>query len=194
MKILLHACCAACTIGPWEDLTGRGHGVTAYFFNPNVHPFIEFRRRLKSMKVLQERLPVEVIYEEEYGLGQFLRSVRWRGEERTERCADCYRLRLERAAREAAGRGMDALTTTLLGSTQQDVALIERVGRECAAREGVEFLGADWRPLAEEAHERARRIGLYLQSYCGCVFSEWERFRDTSLHVYRGGGPAAPSR
>jgi hypothetical protein len=190
MKVLLHVCCAACAIGPYEDLTARGHDVTGFFYNPNIHPFIEFRRRIKALKVLQERIPIKVDYVEDYGLTEYLNMVRWPG---SERCADCYRLRLERTARHAAEHGFEAMTTTLLGSTHQNHDLIVGIGRECAAHRGVEFLYADWRSIAEEGHGRAQEMKLYLQTYCGCVFSEWERFRDTSLHVYRGQGPAASS-
>jgi predicted adenine nucleotide alpha hydrolase (AANH) superfamily ATPase len=85
---------------------------------------------------------------------------------------------------------MDAMTTTLLGSTHQAVGLIARIGRECAREAGVEFLEADWRPLAAEGHARARAMRLYLQQYCGCVFSECERYGETTKHIYRGPGPA----
>jgi len=190
MKVLLHICCAPCAIGPYEDLIGQGHEVTGYFYNPNIHPFIEFRRRLKALKVLQERIQLTVIYEEDYGLGEFLASVRWAGPERAQRCADCYRLRLARTAAHAVANGFETFSTTLLASTQQDHELIKGIGRECALAHGVEFLAADWRRLSEEGHRRAKQMGLYLQSYCGCVFSEWERYRGTTEHVYRGSGPA----
>lgn len=171
---------------PFEELREEGHEVTGLFYNPNVHPLIEFRRRLKAQRVLQERLPIAVIYVEEYGLREFLEAVDWRG---GGRCEDCYRLRLSRTARKAADRGMDAMTTTLLSSRHQDHQLIRRVGEECAEQAGVEFLYRNWRPLAEESHRRAQKMNLYLQSYCGCIFSECERYRETSRHLYRGPGP-----
>jgi hypothetical protein len=188
MKVLLHICCAPCCLAAFRDLAERGHSATGYFYNPNIHPLIEFRRRLKALKVLQERLPVPVICEEQYGLKEYLSRVCWSGEAR-ERCADCYRLRLERTAHEAAHRGFGAFTTTLLGSTHQDHDLVRQVGEEACARHGVGFCYADWRPAAGQAHEQARGMGLYMQNYCGCVFSEWERFRDTGQHLYRGCGP-----
>jgi hypothetical protein len=187
MKILIHSCCAACLIGPWEQLTQQGYDVTALFYNPNIHPFIEFRRRLKAVKVLQERVPVPVIYVEDYGLADFMDTVV--DYHAPDRCAHCYRMRLGRTAQEARERGFDAMTTTLLGSTHQDHELIRRIGRECAEQAGVEFYAEDWRELAEHGHERAREMRLYLQQYCGCVFSEHERFRDTTTHIYKGPGP-----
>ena len=185
MRILLHVCCSTCAIGPFRDLSEGGHSVTAYFYNPNIHPLVEFRRRLKSLKVLQERVPFPVLYEEEYGLLEFLERVDWRG---AGRCADCYRLRLGRTAAEARRGGCEAFTTTLLGSTHQDHEVIRHVGEACAGAEGVQFLYRDWRPLAEDNRWRASELRLYLQQYCGCVFSEHERFRNTTRHLYRSGG------
>jgi len=184
MKILLHICCAPCLIGPYERLAEEGHEVTALFFNPNIHPLIEFRRRLKAVKVLQERMPVPVIFDESYGLVQFLHEVDW---DSPRRCRDCYRLRLNRTARQAVEGGFDAFSTTLLASRQQDHDLVRSVGTDCARKTGSRFLAEDWRPLADQGHDRARDMRLYLQGYCGCVFSEWERFRDTTRHLYRGG-------
>ncbi len=189
MRILLHICCAPCAIGPYGNLVDLGHEVTGHFYNPNIHPLIEFRRRKKALKVLQERLPIGVLYEEDYGLEEYLTSVRWSGVERSERCADCYRLRLERTAREAARRGFDGFSTTLLASNHQYHDLVRSIGEGCGDRTGVPFLYSDWRPLADESHRRAGEMRLYLQNYCGCIFSEWERFKDTARHVYRGSGP-----
>jgi hypothetical protein len=186
MKILLHCCCAACTLGPLRELEQEGYEVTGYFYNPNIHPLIEFRRRLKAQKVLQEHLTLEMVYEQEYGLREYLQKVDWRSEER---CPGCCRLRLSRVAREARERGIGAFSTTLLASEHQDHESVRRIGDECARAEGVEFVYRDWRRLARENHERAAQLRLYLQQYCGCVFSEYERFRDTTKHLYRGDRP-----
>jgi len=137
------------------------------------------------MKVLAARLDLDVICEETYGLRDWLERVDWRAEP-PERCETCYRLRLGRAAEVAAERGFGAVSTTLLISRQQDHDLVRRVGRECAERCGLPFLDRDWRPLADESHDEAQRMRLYLQQYCGCIFSEDERYRDTGKHLYRG--------
>ena len=188
MRILLHICCSVCTTGPLEELTNEGHEVTGYFYNPNIHPLIEFRRRLKSVKVLQERIPLEVIYEETYGLTYFLEETDWPSKRR---CRDCYRLRLEQTAKMAAREDADAMTTTLLTSGHQDHELVAEIGRECAREKNIDFLYRDWRDMAGPNHERSEGLGLYLQQYCGCVFSEYDRFKDTGLHLYKGSGPAA---
>jgi len=190
MPILLHVCCAECLLGPLDDLQ-RG-GLLGLFYNPNIHPLIEFRRRLKAVKVLAEQRGVEVLCDETYGLWDFLGSVDWRrrdDEGRRTRCRACYRLRLQRTAEVAAERGLEAFSTTLLVSRHQMHDAVRQVGEEVARDTGVAFAYHDWRHLAERGHDEARRRSLYRQQYCGCVFSEYERYRDTGLHVYRPGRP-----
>ncbi len=185
MRILLHTCCAICFIGPHEKLTDEGHAVTGYFYNPNIHPMIEFRRRLKAVKVLRDRLKVDIICEEDYGLRSFLRTADW---EQDHRCVDCYRMRLAHTARIAREKGFDAFTTTLFTSTHQDHSLITEVGCEAAQKHGIEFLQRDWRDLHDYNQSEAKRMNLYRQQYCGCIFSEKERYQNTKRHLYKGDG------
>jgi hypothetical protein len=95
-------------------------------------------------------------------------------------------LRLTRAAGKAREEACDAFSSTLCASTHQDHALIRAVGEESGRAAGVQFLYRDWRSLAEESHKRASHYNLYLQQYCGCIFSECERFKDTTKHLYGG--------
>jgi len=193
MRLLAHVCCAWCWLAcapEWDRLVGPQGQWEAFFFNPNIHPLLEFRRRLKSVQVLAEARRWPLRAETGYGLRQFLREVDWQG---TERCAGCYRLRLRATARAAREGGFDHLTTTLLASTHQDHDLIRRVGEEAAREVGLTFVAEDWRAAGRRVHQEARprTPQLYRQQYCGCIFSEFERYRDTHLHLYRGpGGPA----
>ncbi len=168
---------------PLKKLQKGGHEVTGLFFNPNIHPLIEFRRRLKSLKVLQERLNTPFVYLEDYGLADFLREVDWGNEQR---CKDCYRMRLSLTARKAAERHFDAFSTTLTASTHQDIKCLKAVGEDCANKYNTTFLFHDWRQFAKDNREKAGKMNLYLQQYCGCVFSEYERFKDTGKHIYKG--------
>ena len=95
VKILLHICCAPCTIYPLRILREGGAEVCGLFYNPNIHPYLEYRKRLETLDVYagQEELPV--IREEAYPLEEFLRQVAFREEER---CRYCYHLRLTQAA------------------------------------------------------------------------------------------------
>jgi predicted adenine nucleotide alpha hydrolase (AANH) superfamily ATPase len=181
MALLVHVCCAECLLGPLDGL--RRQGMAALFYNPNVHPLIEFRRRLKAFRLLVEREGIESVCDEQYGLGTFLDSVDHRA---ANRCEQCYRLRLLRTAELARERGDEGFTTTLLVSRHQQHDTVCRVGDEVARVVGVRFARFDWRDLAAAAHDEAKRRNLYRQQYCGCVFSEYERYKDTGLHLYRG--------
>lgn len=180
----LHVCCAPCLItASAAMLAGAGLGpAKLFFYNPNIHPLLEFRRRTKALLVYLERHPAQAVIEDEYGLRTFLTTV---GQApRPERCRLCYLLRLERTARFARAEGLPAFTTTLLASREQDRAAVADAGRQAGRKFGVTFLDEDLRSVVPA--EAAFR-GIYRQQYCGCVFSEEERWRDGTKHLYRGG-------
>ena len=147
----------------------------------------EFRKRIKAVRVFMETDPVPVEIDETYGLDDFVRQAY--DPVRAARCEKCYTMRLLRTAERARGR-FDAFSTTLLVSKHQDHERVRAVGERVAEETGVRFLYRDWRALAEEGHAEAKRRSLYRQAYCGCCWSEWERYRDTTRELYRGpGGP-----
>ncbi|MFP4056886.1 MAG: epoxyqueuosine reductase QueH [Candidatus Brocadiia bacterium] len=187
--LLVHACCAPCLCALLGELRARERDVTAFFHNPNIHPFIDFRRRLKACQVLAERERLPLIADTAYGLEAFLDAV-GESRQRPARCRICYTLRLEATAACAARRGFPAFTSTLLASPQQDRSTVCAVGHAAARRHGVVFEDADWRALHEKGLETARRLQLYRQQYCGCIFSEHERYRHTTRHLYRPQGKA----
>lgn len=185
MTVLLHLCCGPCLLGIAQWLEEKGQQFCGYFYNPNIHPLIEFRRRLKAVKMLKVEWGYPIKIEEDYGLRPFLRRV---VSAEDERCRRCYRMRLEQTARVAREENFDAFSTTLLGSPDQDHELVREVGDRLACEFGVEFFYRDWRSLYSVSHDEARRKRLYLQNYCGCIYSEYERFKDTTRHLYRPGG------
>ncbi len=182
--VLVHACCGECTAAILEPLRRLGP-FTLYFYNPNIQPLLEFRRRAKSVQVLADAEHLDLLVDLGYDAKRFLKRVPW---DRPARCEACYRLRLGETARMAAERGFRALTTTLLVSVHQDHKTVCRIGREEAEAHGLAFHDEDWRPLAERGPREARRRNLYRQQYCGCLFSEQERFGPTRRHLYRGEG------
>lgn len=187
MDVFLHICCAPCTIAPLKALRGEGHAVSGFFHNPNIHPFLEFRKRIKAVRVFMESDPIPVEIDETYGLDEFIRRAY--DPVQATRCEKCYFMRLLRAAERARGR-FDAFSTTLLVSKDQDHERVRAVGERVAEETGVPFLYRDWRALRDEGHAEAKRRSLYRQAYCGCCWSEWERYKDTTKELYRGpGGP-----
>lgn len=173
MKLLLHICCANCGIFPFERMRANGIEVVGYFFNPNIHPYQEYQKRLEALKQYSERAGLEVLYRDEYLLEEFLRNVSSQPERR---CAYCYSLRLEATAREAKERGFDQFSTTLLQSSHQDHQLIKETGDRIARTVGLPFYYEDFRPGWRRGVEVSKEMGLYRQQYCGCIYSEKERF------------------
>jgi predicted adenine nucleotide alpha hydrolase (AANH) superfamily ATPase len=173
MKILLHICCANCAISPVEKIRKEGNEVVGYFFNPNIHPYQEYQKRLDALRQYSDRIGFEVIYRDEYLLEEFLRNVSHRVRER---CQYCYSLRLEAVAIEAKNKAFDAFSTTLLESSHQNHALIKETGERIAQEIGVPFYYKDFRQGWKRGVEVSRAIGLYRQQYCGCIYSEKERF------------------
>ena len=179
MKRLLHVCCANCLSDTAGALTSDGAEVVLLFANPNIHPLVEFRRRRKSVRLLAGRLEL-ALEEEPYGLDEFLDAIGPARRREDGRCRICYAMRLDRAARRARELGAEAFTTTLLVSRQQDREAIVEAGERAALEQGVRFESPDLRELHGKDAARPRDLKLYKQGYCGCVFSEEERFRETT--------------
>ena len=178
MKLLMHICCGPCATYPAKTLLDAGHEVDGFFYNPNIHPMAEFRLRLDSARETTKRLGMPFEAVEQYDVEQFFRAVAFR---ESERCAACYHLRLDAAARSAAERGFDAFTASLLVSPYQKHELIRDIGQSVGIEHGVEFYYEDFRPGWQKAREMSRDMELYRQKYCGCIFSERERLVKVEL-------------
>lgn len=173
MKILLHTCCAPCAVYPYEALTAAGFRVVGFFFNHNIHPYQEYLRRLETAKSYASLVGMELVIRDEYRLEEFLAAV---ASDPGERCRYCYASRIERSARAAAELGFDAFSTTLLYSRHQRHELIREAGERAAGRFGVRFHYEDFRTGWKHGINVSREIGLYRQQYCGCIYSEKERY------------------
>ena len=180
MKLLLHACCAPCSIQCVEALAEEGIQPALLWYNPNIHPYTEYRARMDSLRLFAGEKKLPLIVEDEYGLRAFIKGVSSieenSGQASEGRCAFCYRLRLEKAARMAADSGYDAFSTTLLISPYQKHELLRQIGEELAASYHIEFLYRDFRPRFRKGRSQAREAGFYMQKYCGCIYSEEERY------------------
>jgi len=179
MKLLLHCCCAPCSLSCVSSLRAQGIESELLWFNPNIHPYAEYNARINCLRefAANEKLKLRLI--NEYGLRLFLKEVYQEidgiGRD-SRRCEKCYSLRLEKTASIAAAEGFTAFTTSLLISPYQDHDALKRIGEEAAAKYGVDFHYIDFRPLYREGQTAAREMGLYMQKYCGCIFSEEEHY------------------
>ena len=189
MKLLLHSCCAPCSNACVEWLRDEIlHGAfnappdfSLFWYNPNIHPLTEYNARMESLVSFADGAGLELLTQNEYGLRDFLKAVNNSGNPEPiwdvpARCALCYRIRLEKTARLALEKGFSAFSTTLLASPYQKHDLIRQTGEECARETGVDFFYWDFRPRFHEGQKKARESGSYMQKYCGCIFSEEERY------------------
>ena len=173
MKILLHACCAPCLVHPLDDLRSEGHDVTAIFFNPNIHPYAEYLRRLDAFNVFTHDNQVKVLNADSpAGMEEWLREIVFR---ESQRCRICFDFRMDLIARIAESKGFDAFSTTLLYSRFQKHDLLKQTCEHAAEKYGVQFVYKDWRTGWNDGVKKYRKLGLYRQKYCGCLYSEKER-------------------
>jgi predicted adenine nucleotide alpha hydrolase (AANH) superfamily ATPase len=179
-RILLHICCAPCGTYTINRLRDLEFDVAGFWYNPNIHPWEEHERRRESLVDYAERIDLPMIWHPDYEMPAFLRKVSG-NEQFRRRCAHCYEMRLAETARVARDDGYEAFTTTLLISPYQDQEMIRRVGERLGERAGVEFYFENFRRGWSERSQLAKEFDLYRQSYCGCIFSEWERYNGAEI-------------
>jgi len=176
MKLLLHICCGPCALYPIKKLLGgKFDKITGFFYNPNIHPPSEYKRRKDALSEAASKIGFEVIIPD-YKMEEYFRPVLSK-EDSPERCLLCWELRLSETANFAKGNGFDAFTTTLLISPYQDHEKVKKIGEELSIKRGVQFYYQDFRPGFKDSQEQAKKENLYRQKYCGCVFSELDRVK-----------------
>jgi len=174
MKLLMHTCCAPCSVYCISELRKEGIEPTLYWYNPNIHPFKEYEARRDCLKEYSKRVNVEAIFDDEYGLDEFCKNV---SNNIDGRCVNyCYPIRLRKTFEYAKEHGYTHVTTTLLYSIYQKHDYIKKIMEQYSKEYGVEFLYRDFRYGFWEGHDRAKEEGLYMQKYCGCIFSEEDRY------------------
>lgn len=174
MKLLMHTCCAPCSVYCIESLRNEGIEPVLYWYNPNIHPYMEYKTRRETLKEYAKSININVIFEEEYGLKDFCKNVI---NNLDNRCSDyCYKIRLEQTVRYAKENGYDSFTSTLFVSPYQRHDEIKKICEELSQKYEIEFIYRDFREGFRKGQEKAKEHGLYMQKYCGCVFSEEERY------------------
>ena len=176
MNLLLHMCCGPCSCYPVKKLRADGIEPTGYFFNPNIHPYKEWDMRLKTAGEFAQKVDMRIITDENYMLRDFLKKALPAEETENGRCRMCYTWRLEQTARFAAENGFDAFSSTLFYSIYQQHELMKETARHFSELYGIRFYYEDFRPGWQEGIDISLELGLYRQPYCGCIFSEEERY------------------
>ncbi|MDD5595025.1 MAG: epoxyqueuosine reductase QueH [Candidatus Omnitrophica bacterium] len=169
MKILLHTCCAPCIIYPLKRLKEKGASIVGFFYNPNIYPQEEYLKRKAALESFNQDAGIEIIYPE-YKPEEYTEVTK--NKDGKERCLSCWTLRLKKTAKEAKEKQFEYFSTTLLVSPHQDHEALKTIGKNISDEEKIEFYYEDFRLGYREAHEEAKRRGIYCQKYCGCVHSE----------------------
>ena len=184
-KLLLHSCCAPCSSAVLEYLSPH-FDITLFYFNPNITPEEEYRKRVAELHRLVSEAPYPNpvrIVEGRYDSGEFFETARGLENlpEGGERCAKCYRLRLLETAKTAAAGGYEYFTTTLSVSPYKNAQKLNAIGAELAEQYGVKYLLSDFKKKDgyRRSIELSAQYGLYRQNYCGCIFSKRSREEKT---------------
>ncbi len=173
MKLLLHTCCAPCSIYPLKILRQMDMDVMGFFYRHNIHPFQECQKRENTLRKYARSIDLKVIYQSDYKLEEFLQSVAFREKDR---CRYCYHDRLKAAALVAKKGKFDGFTTTLLYSKFQNHDQIRETGEAVAKKYGLTFFYHDFREGWKQGIETSKQLDMYRQQYCGCIYSEKDRY------------------
>ncbi len=179
-RLLLHSCCAPCSSHCLSELSPQ-IGVTVLYYNPNLDCAGEYEKRKREQLRFLRETGLADFLDCDYAPEDYLAAVRGLEEEKEggARCAVCFRLRLDRTAREAKARGFDYFATTLTVSPLKNAKLINTIGFAVAEEVGVRYLPSDFKKRGGYLHsvKLSEEYGLYRQDYCGCAFSKAERER-----------------
>jgi predicted adenine nucleotide alpha hydrolase (AANH) superfamily ATPase len=144
-----------------------------FFYRHNIHPYTECLKRQETLEGYAQSASLKMIYQDGYDLERFLRKAAFR---EVDRCRICYHDRLYATARIAKKGRFDYFSSTLLYSTFQNHQLIQTIGHAVAKSVGVPFYYYDFREGWKRGVEISKDLGLYRQNYCGCIYSEKERY------------------
>ncbi len=176
-KILIHACCAPDALGSFDSFSVDFSPVF-FFFNPNIHPEEEYKKRFNEMERVGELLGLEVI-KGDYLPERWFYNVRAFKKEREGglRCNICIAVRLFETGLKAKKLGINYFSTTLTISPKKNVEVVNRIGRMIGNRLGIKFIEKILRKKGgfEKSVSLSRKYNLYRQNYCGCVYSLEER-------------------
>lgn len=169
-KLLLHTCCGPCLLGVLSDETVNEFEITSLYYNPNIYPEEEYTRRLDNLKEVSQEQSLDLI-ELEYAPKDHAEAIKGLEEDFPRRCLECYRLRLDRTAKEAINNNYDYFSTTLLVSPYQQHEKLKEIGEEIGEKYNIKFYYKDFRPFFRKGQEKAIELEIYRQKYCGCKWS-----------------------
>lgn len=180
-KCLMHTCCAPCSVYCIEKMENENIPFDMLWFNPNIQPVTEYRKRRDCLIEYAKMNNKKLLIEDEYDIYSFVKEAVLDIENRCKKV--CYDLRLGFAAKKAKELGYNSYTTTLLVSPYQDTEALIEVGKAYGEKYGIEFLPMNFKEGFKYGQNKARELGLYMQKYCGCIFSEAERYKKNTWKI-----------
>ena len=181
--LALHSCCAPCSSAVLEQLNDAFQ-IAVFYYNPNISPEDEFRRRAEEQLRLVREMPLAEDIRAEIGAydpERFYAAVRGHESdpEGGARCSICFELRLRETAKYARDIGAEYFTTTLSISPLKDASRLNTLGGAIAAEYGLKYLHSDFKK--KDGYRRScalsKEYDLYRQDFCGCVYSKLEAER-----------------
>lgn len=173
-KILLHACCGICSGYPISLLKDMGYCVVVYFYNPNIYPEDEYKKRLEAERTLCAHFGCELI-EGKYEPEVYYEYVKgFENEpEKGVRCEKCFELRLENAAQKATELGIEEFTTSIVISPHKNFDKISKIGEMIANKYNLKYTSINFRKNDGflKTNQISKSLNLYRQNYCGCKFA-----------------------
>jgi predicted adenine nucleotide alpha hydrolase (AANH) superfamily ATPase len=177
-RLLLHTCCAPCVAYTAVLLT-KDFNVTAYFFNPNIHPDKEYRLRRDELIDFSKNTSLNLIVQETDSSSwhEYIRGFE-NEPEKGKRCYKCFEMRLENTAKFAKENNFDIFTTSLSISPHKNAAKINEIGNQLSAKYEIKFFEANFKKNDgfKKSCEIASQYNLYRQTYCGCIYSIRKQF------------------
>jgi predicted adenine nucleotide alpha hydrolase (AANH) superfamily ATPase len=165
MKLLLHACCADCTIKIANSF--KDDEISLFYYNPNVHPRSEYQSRLAAIKKVAEENKIKLVIPD-WKPSEYMKAVK----NNKNRCQNCWNLRIFKTAEQAKMNGFEQFSTTLLSSKYQNKKMIEEIGKEAGEKYGVEFI------KVKNIDTEMKTSGFYKQFFCGCCYSLVARYEE----------------
>ena len=181
-KLLLHACCGVCSSSVLEKLIPY-FDITVLYYNPNIYPEEEFKKRLATLKKLIKKMNIKIEitvppYNEDefYAIAKNLENEKEGGE----RCTKCFYLRLNETARLAKEKGYDYFYTTLSVSPYKDSQRLNKIGKVLEEKYKIKYLYSDFKKKEgyKRSNELSKKYELYRQNYCGCKYSRDEVIKE----------------
>lgn len=179
-KLLMHACCGPCSSYCLEYLS-KYFDITILYYNPNIYPNEEYNRRFNELKIFLKQFPsackIEIM-EIDYAPDEYYQAIKGLEhlDERSIRCYECYKLRMDKCAKIAKDNNFDYFTTTLSISPYKDAKWINEIGEELEKKYNIKYLYADFKKKNgyKRSIELSKEYNMYRQDYCGCVYSKVE--------------------